>query len=116
MGNSLILLAVLAVVLAALGTWVYLRSVRHLYRLRHDRPERKTVRCGDGWELSIYHRPSTHRRYREPLLLCHGLAANHYNWDFDPPYSPARVFAEAGFECYSVDWRGTLGSMRAPAG
>ena len=46
--------------------------------------------------------------------MCHGLAANHYNFDFQPPYSVAHYLAEAGFHCFTVDFRGAGASQRPP--
>ncbi len=114
--NSWILPAALLALLGALALWAWLRAVRWFYRVRSPRPEVLRVRCEDGWELAVHHRPAPKRRFLEPVLLCHGLAANHYNFDFDPPYSLAHYLAEAGFECFTVEWRGTGGSQRPPAG
>src|SRR5690606_36079229 len=81
-----------------------------------ERPAQQRVRCADGWELTVFHRAPAVRRFEEPVLLVHGLAANHYTFDFDPPYSLAHVLADAGFECFSVDLRGTGRSRRPPRG
>ena len=103
---------VVALLLAAAA---YLRAVRHLYRLRGERPERQWVQTADGWRIAVHQRKPAVRRFREPVLLCHGLATNHLNLDFDPPYSLARAFAEAGFQVVSLDWRGA-GASRPPPG
>ena len=76
---------------------LWLVLVRWWYRLRAPPPERLTTRCQDGWELSVYLRRAPTRRFEEPVLLCHGLAANRYTFDFEPPYSLSHVLAEAGF-------------------
>jgi pimeloyl-ACP methyl ester carboxylesterase len=110
-----LLLAALAGAALLLAVWVL--GVRVYYRLQPPRPERLQVRCADGWELTVYRRaPSAAAglRFREPVLLCHGLAANHYTFDFDPPYSLAHVLSEAGFDCYSLELRGTGRSARPP--
>lgn len=105
-----VLLAVLAL-LGVNGLWVL--AVRWWYRLRTDEPERVKVRCQDGWELTVHVRRAAHRRFEEPVLLCHGLAANRCTFDFEPPYSMAHYLAEAGFDCFSVEWRG-IGHSRPP--
>ena len=92
--------------LGALAAAAYLLAVRAHYRLRSPRPERVWVPCPDGTLLAVHHRRPAVRRFLEPVLLCHGLAANHTNLDFDPPCSLAHAFAEAGFEVFTVDWRG----------
>jgi pimeloyl-ACP methyl ester carboxylesterase len=102
-------------ILIGLFTAGYLALVRRAFRPHAERPTRLTARTDDGWAIALHHRPATPRRFREPVLLCHGLATNHLNVDFDPPYSLALAFAEAGFEVFSVDWRGA-GQSRPPPG
>ena len=92
--------------LATLAAAAYLLAVRAYYRLRSPRPERVWVRCPDGYRIAVHHRRPAARRYLEPVLLCHGLAANYVNFDFDPPVSLAHALAEAGFEVFTVDFRG----------
>jgi pimeloyl-ACP methyl ester carboxylesterase len=104
-------LLVAAALLGVNGLWVL--AVRWWYRLRTTGPERLKVRCQDGWELTVHVRRAAHRRFEEPVLLCHGLAANRCTFDFEPPYSLAHVLAEAGFDCFSVEWRG-IGASRSP--
>jgi len=104
--------AVAAVAFLSVALGAYLLAVRWYYRLRSPRPERVWVPTPDGTRIAVYHRRPAVRRYLEPVLLCHGLAANHVNFDFDPPHSLAHAFAAAGFEVFSVDWRGA-GASRA---
>ena len=104
--------ALAGVALLALATTAYLVAVRAYYRLRSARPEREWVPTSDGTRIAVHRRRPAVRRFAEPVLLCHGLAANHVNFDFDPPHSLAHVFAAAGFEVFSVDWRGA-GASRA---
>jgi predicted alpha/beta hydrolase len=64
------------------------------------------VTTEDGARLAIgHHRAKTGRRYLEPVILCHGLAANRFNLDFDD-YSLARRLAERGFEAFVLEVRG----------
>jgi pimeloyl-ACP methyl ester carboxylesterase len=63
--------------------------------------------------LAIHERRAAHRRFEEPVLLCHGLAANRCTFDFEPPYSLAHVLTEAGFDCFCMEWRG-IGASRSP--
>jgi pimeloyl-ACP methyl ester carboxylesterase len=106
-GRALLAVALLLVVLAA-----YLVAVRAHYRLRSPRPELEWVPTPDGTRIAAHHRRPAVRRFVEPVLLCHGLAANHVNFDFDPPLSLAHVLAAAGFEVFSADFRGA-GASRA---
>ena len=104
--------AAAAIGLTVLAAAAYLAAVRAWYRLRSPRPELALVPTPDGTRIAVHHRRPAVRRFLEPVLLCHGLAANHTNFDFDPPHSLAHVFAAAGFEVFSVDWRGA-GASRA---
>jgi pimeloyl-ACP methyl ester carboxylesterase len=106
----------LVVVVAATVNALWVLVVRRWYRLRTTPPEPLRVRCRDGWELTVHLRRATHRRFEEPVLLCHGLAANRCTFDFEPPYSMAHFLAEAGFDCFSVEWRGIGASRPSPPG
>jgi pimeloyl-ACP methyl ester carboxylesterase len=110
-----LLTAVAIVGVLSIATVVYFRVVRRTYRLRGPRPKRLTATTQDGWHIAVHQRTPALRRFAEPVLLCHGLATNHLNLDFDPPYSLAEAFARAGFEVFSVDWRGA-GASRPPTG
>lgn len=107
------LLLLLAV---TLGNIVWVLTVRRLYRPRTAPPQLRRARCQDGWELAIHVRRAAVRRFEEPVLLCHGLSANRFTFDFAPPYSVAHYLADAGFDCFSVEWRGTGHSRRPPPG
>lgn len=108
-----IALCVLAAALA--GGVLYVAAVARYYRVRSPRPVRTLIRTSDGGTLAVYRRTPAVRRFEEPVLLCHGIATSHLNFDFDPPYSLAHVMADAGFECFSLDFRGT-GPSRPPPG
>lgn len=112
--NLLTLLAILAAGAILFFSWA--RFVRWAYRVRAPRPARLRARCADAWEIAVYHRPAPRRRFVEPILLCHGLAANHYNFEFEPPYSLAHSLADAGFDCFTVEWRGAGASRHPPKG
>jgi pimeloyl-ACP methyl ester carboxylesterase len=73
------------------------------------------VRSADGARLTLYHRPATPRRYLEPVVLSHGLCANRYGMDFEPPHSLALALAAEGFECFVLELRGS-GRSRPPPG
>src|SRR5215468_11084454 len=103
--------AVIAAALLLVVLGAYLAAVRAFYRLRSPRPELEWVPTPDGTRLAVHRRRPAVRRFVEPVLLCHGLAANHVNFDFDPPHSLAHVLAAAGFEVFSVDWRGAGASQ-----
>ncbi|MFL5343700.1 MAG: alpha/beta fold hydrolase [Hyalangium sp.] len=111
-----VLWGLLLVLAGLLGNVVWVLSVRRLYRPRTAPPQLLRARCQDGWEIAIHARRAPKRRFEEPVLLCHGLAANRFTFDFAPPYSVAHYLADAGFDCFSVEWRGTGHSRQPPPG
>lgn len=46
------------------------------------------------------------RRFREPVILCHGLGANRFTFDFGGRHTLARQLAERGFEAWILELRG----------
>src|SRR5262244_1263980 len=110
--NAGALLGIFAGAAALLALWVLF--VRRHYRVRGEPPALLKATCLDGWELGVHYRAAARRRFSEPVLLCHGLAANHFNFDFEPPFSLAHALAARGFDCFSIDCRGTAASRCSP--
>ncbi len=68
---------------------------------------RLDVVTADGWRLPVTYRPAMTKRWSEPVLLAHGLAnTNHF---FDLPGGLSRFLVAAGFDCYTVNFRGAVG-------
>lgn len=117
MGSMIPILYILGTLAVLAGAWFgWIALMRRVYRLRRPPATPVYVVASDGWKLTMFHRKPSTRRFEEPVLLCHGLAANHRNLDFEPPWSLAAYLADAGFECFSVDWRGTGRSRTPPRG
>ena len=98
--------------LLGLAGAAWLRLARHLSHLREPPGRRLGVHAADGWEVAVFHRAPAVRRYREPVVLAHGLGVTHRFMDFEPPWSLAHALNEAGFDTFAVDFRGTGGSGR----
>jgi pimeloyl-ACP methyl ester carboxylesterase len=62
----------------------------------------------DGWRLAlhVYEPPPGATSRRHPVLLCHGLAANHIAFDVHADVSLARHLARRGYLAIAVDLRG----------
>ncbi len=61
----------------------------------------------DGWRIALHvYAPSGTVRRRHPILLCHGLGANHLAFDVDTDHSLARHLAGRGYLALSIDLRG----------
>ncbi|MBJ6760311.1 alpha/beta hydrolase [Corallococcus sp. M34] len=72
---------------------------------RPDELYRVPTDDGAAIALGRYH-PRGERRHAEPVILCHGLAANRFHLDFNEHYSMARALARAGFETWVLELRG----------
>ncbi len=64
----------------------------------------------DGWEANLRHYPGE----GPPVLLVHGMGANHYNWDYREEVSLAHHLQERGWDVWVPELRGDPGS-RAPS-
>ncbi|MFN7134374.1 MAG: alpha/beta fold hydrolase [Myxococcales bacterium] len=102
----------LFVALAALLTLLvaYVAARRRLL-LRESADEVLQVPTADGWRVCLRHyRPRAEPRFVEPVILCHGLGANHYNVDLDERYGLAQQLAARGRDCWVISLRGHRGS------
>jgi pimeloyl-ACP methyl ester carboxylesterase len=61
---------------------------------------------GDGWTAEIRHYPGE----GPPVLLVHGMAASHLNWDFRPEVSLADYLQSRGWDVWVPELRGDPGS------
>ncbi len=69
------------------------------------------VRTPDDWHLAVReYLPST-IRYKEPVLLIHGLMANYRSFDVDKEHSLALYLKERGYAVYAYSWRLAGGSF-----
>lgn len=60
----------------------------------------------DGWKITLHrYRCSPDRNSSGPVILCHGLAANRFNFVF-PGFSLAGFLSEQGFDCWVLELRG----------
>ncbi|MBX5481736.1 MAG: alpha/beta hydrolase [Myxococcaceae bacterium] len=76
--------------------------------VREFRPDAlDRIRTDDGEFIALArYAPRGQRRFREPVVLCHGHGANRFTFDLDERYSLARRLAERGFETWIVELRG----------
>lgn len=103
---AVFLKAVLALVVAwALLFWAG-RVFRQIYGFQPGYREIHLVSTPDGGRISLYrYRPDQGCSAR-PVLLCHGLGANRFNFDLGPGHSLARMLQQAGFDVWSLELRG----------
>jgi len=75
-------------------------------------PKRYTARTRDGWKIALYRYPSGTSSHRTPVLLCHGMGANHHNMDGPGRLSLARYLARRGYDAWAMEVRGAGNSTR----
>jgi len=110
---AIVALVVLGALALGFLTWAHYAFWRWRFAPTDQPDEIHRVRTADGWSIQLRrYLPRGEPRYREPVVLCHGLGANHYNVDWDPPYGLAQYLAEAGRDCWVISLRGHGGSDR----
>jgi len=97
-------------------TAAYAALVAHLgrrWRLPEPAVERLVVELPTpGHHIALHHHAPKQRRWSEPVILCHGLAANRFNMDFfddghrSDRFSLARALARRGFDVWVLETRG----------
>lgn len=100
-----------ALSLAFLG-WAHVAFWRARFAPRDLPDEVHHVRTADGWRIALrrYRPRGEGPRFLEPVILCHGLGANHYNVDWDPPHGLAQALAARGRDVFVISLRGHDGS------
>jgi pimeloyl-ACP methyl ester carboxylesterase len=74
-----------------------------------------------GHHIALFHHLPNVKRFREPVIVCHGLGANRFNMDFSNDgtgsdrISLARALLRAGFDVWVLELRGR-GRARVPRG
>lgn len=66
-----------------------------------------TTTTDDGWSLEVRHYVGD----GPPVLLVHGMGANHYNWDYRPENSLADYLVAEGWDVWVPELRGDPGSV-----
>lgn len=78
-------------------------------RYRPDRVHDEThyVTTDDGWRLAIHrYRGRDPALAKQPVVLCHGLGVNHYNFDLTPACSLTRYLRDLGWDVWAINLRG----------
>jgi pimeloyl-ACP methyl ester carboxylesterase len=93
---------------------VQLAYLRHRLAERHCAGERHSITTPDGARLALYrYAPTEPVPGREPVLMISGFGLNRQAIDYDARYSWARRYAEAGFDTWVLEVRGSGLSKRA---
>jgi len=101
---ALLLLAAMAGWMAAL--W------RRVYAFDPGYEEVHLVRAEDGWCIGLFRYRAGAGGHGRPVILCHGLAANRYNFDLGEEKSLARYLQARGFDVWVLELRGRGYSLK----
>ena len=72
-----------------------------------DPTEQPVYRTADGWQLKLRHFPAD----GPPVVLVHGMGANHNNWDFRAEVSLAAYLQARGWDVWVPELRGDEGTV-----
>ena len=105
-----------AILLAILLLYAIGRYVHYRYATCTQHDEVHYAKTEDGVLLAMYYyRPEKPDKAKLPVICCHGFTENHRIYDI-PGRSLCRSLAERGFEVWSIDLRGSPGSVRTASG
>jgi len=107
------LLKLILVLLGLFGVYVWLGGFwRRKFAFEPGYESIHFVSTRDDWRIALYRYPAASPRYDTPVLLCHGLGANRFNFDLGSEVSLARYLQREGFDVWSIDLRGRGSSGR----
>lgn len=89
--------------------------VHHLYKPTERANETLWATTPDGWRLALHHfiPPIQATKRNHPVLVCHGISSNKYNWDLTDRLSFPYYLAKQGFDTWAVELRAS-GSSQPP--
>lgn len=100
----------LEAVVALVVAWALLHWAGRVFRWRYGfdpgYQEIHLVPTPDGQRISLYRYKPDHYGPELPVILCHGLGANRFNFDLGPECSLARTLQHAGFDVWSLELPG----------
>jgi len=98
--------------LAALLAWTA-ALWRRVYAFEPGYRQVHLVRTEDGTRIGLFRYPPRDAPRRDtPVILCHGLGANRYNFDLGPEKSLARYLQDQGFDVWVLELRGRGYSLK----
>lgn len=108
------MIAFITVVILIVGSFIVMSSINRLiFYYPGGQDEIHFAKTEDGHLITLYHYfPRQLEKGRPPVLLCHGLSANHFTWDPGPCPSFAKYIRDNGFDAWVIDLRGRGPSAR----
>lgn len=107
--------ATILILVVIVGFLVAAAGADNVFKRYHAVPEPSDelhhVTTDDGVEIGIHHHlPGDGPGDGEPVLLCHGLSANHRNVAFGGENGLAEYLSQQGYDCWVPDLRGRADS------
>lgn len=95
------------ILLIFVGFLIIMRVWAQAYVSDRKADEIHYVKTVDGWDIAVHrYRPRMERVGLLPILFCHGLGANRFNFDMDEQHSLALNMAQRGYDVFFLDLRG----------
>jgi len=102
------LIALLVVAILILMTILHVVFWGERYRPDAVHDETHYITTEDGWRLAVHrYRGHDPERRGQPVVLCHGLGVNHYNFDLTAECSLTRYLRDLGWDVWAINLRGT---------
>lgn len=103
----MILIKLILIVLIILaGVFSYAHWMESRYRLVRMPDELLYATTKDGWKLALSRYLPKGKRKKTPIICCHGLAGNHFGFDFTDSASVTKALTEEGYDVFLLDLRG----------
>jgi len=97
------------ILLTVIAVWVFIvLYLQHNYRSSRKAEQIIFAKTSDGAPIALHrYLPKTKDKRNYPVILCHGMGANRFNFDFDDRYSVAAYLSQLGFDCFVLELRGS---------
>ncbi len=113
--TTVLLYIVVAIVVLAAVKVAYWLAITRLLSEQPLADEVHTVTTKDGWKIKLFRYRQREGEGGEPVFICHGFFANHWNFALPKRKGLVDALAERGYDCWLVDLRGNRTSV-PPAG
>lgn len=87
-------------------SWAADLTLRKVYEQPELQHELHHVKAKDGTKVAVWHYPAPGQSKEEPVLLVHGMAANHKTFTYHNHSGLIPYLCERGYDCWAVDLRG----------
>jgi pimeloyl-ACP methyl ester carboxylesterase len=86
---------------------------RRVYSLEAGYDQIHFAQTSDGWKVALHrYSPKGETTKEYPVMLCHGLGANRFNFDLGEEVSLARFLQQEGYDVWVLELRGRGNSSR----